>query len=290
MRPAGSVIVFTSLSGAGFGMIVFLALGFPAATGPGAFALWSLACALTVSGLLSSVLHLARPSRAILAFSQWSSSWLSREGILALAALLAAAPVALGQILAAWQWLALDIAAASLALLTVFSTAMIYTQLRAVPRWNMAVTPLLFLVHSLASGAVLTGRGWWAVLLLALLGALQVATWHLGGRRFARVGATLASATGQPDAAAIRLFERSHTARDWVMQEMAGRIGRKQSRKLRVIGLALVAVLPALVLAAAPGSLIATALAAILHLAGTLICRWLFFAEAEHVAGLYYGG
>jgi DMSO reductase anchor subunit len=29
--------------------------------------------------------------------------------------------------------------------------------------------------------------------------------------------------------------------------------------------------------------------AALLHVAGGLACRWLFFAEAEHAVGLYYG-
>ena len=49
------------------------------------------------------------------------------------------------------------------------------------------------------------------------------------------------------------------------------------------------AVLPALILAALPAGILATALAATLHLAGALAQRWLFFAEAEHVVGLYYG-
>lgn len=30
-------------------------------------------------------------------------------------------------------------------------------------------------------------------------------------------------------------------------------------------------------------------LAGVLHLAGAMAARWLFFAEAEHVVGLYYG-
>ena len=289
MRPAGSVITLTSLSGAGFGMMVWLALGRPAVTGWSAFWLWFLAYGLAVSGLLASVLHLARPSRAIHAFSQWKTSWLSREGILSVAALVSAALVAAAQMFLERNWLLPGIACAVLALLTVFSTAMIYAAIRAVPRWNTVWTPVLYLTHALASGAVLTGQGWWAALLLLCLGGVQIATWIEGGRRFARVGATLASATGQPDATAIRLFERSHTARDWVMQEMAFRIARKHLRKLRIIGLALVSALPALLLILAPGSLIAATLAAALHLTGTFVCRWLFFAEAEHVVGLYYG-
>lgn len=289
MKPAASVIIFTSLSGAGFGMMIYLALGFPPTTGWSAFWLWCLAYGLAVSGLLSSVLHLARPSRAIHSFSQWSSSWLSREGIAAVAALLFAAPVAIMQIFLSDQAVVTGILASLLALVTIFSTAMIYAQLRSVPRWNMHWTPVLFLTHALASGAVLTGRGWLAVVLLLVLGAVQMAVWHFGDRRFAEVGATLNSATGQPDAAAIRLFERSHTARDWVMQEFAFRVARKHLGKLRIAGLVLLSPLPAAVIALAPSSLTATIAAAVLHLAGTLTCRWLFFAEAEHVVGLYYG-
>ena len=34
---------------------------------------------------------------------------------------------------------------------------------------------------------------------------------------------------------------------------------------------------------------LARLLAVISHVAGILASRWLFFAEAEHVVGLYYG-
>jgi DMSO reductase anchor subunit len=34
---------------------------------------------------------------------------------------------------------------------------------------------------------------------------------------------------------------------------------------------------------------LAHAIAALCHLIGALAARWLFFAEAEHVVGLYYG-
>ena len=35
--------------------------------------------------------------------------------------------------------------------------------------------------------------------------------------------------------------------------------------------------------------MIAGTTAALSHVAGTLVLRWLFFAEAEHAVGLYYG-
>ncbi len=64
-------------------------------------------------------------------------------------------------------------------------------------------------------------------------------------------------------------------------------VGRRHALKLRVIGFLLAVLLPlALALAPSPAVL---ATAALLHAAGMLVLRWLFFAEAEHVVGLYYG-
>ena len=88
MHPAPSVILFTTLSGLGFGLLAFLGLGFPGVTGWVAFVFYAIAYALAVGGLLASTFHLGRPERALKAFSQWRTSWLSREGICAVAALL----------------------------------------------------------------------------------------------------------------------------------------------------------------------------------------------------------
>ena len=47
--------------------------------------------------------------------------------------------------------------------------------------------------------------------------------------------------------------------------------------------------LPGFFLLLAPDSLTAQLIALVSHLTGALAARWLFFAEAEHVVGLYYG-
>jgi sulfite dehydrogenase (quinone) subunit SoeC len=89
MNPAYSVILFTTASGAGYGLLALLGLvGFN--HGPVsifAFGITALfiALALITIGLLSSTLHLGHPERAWRAFSQWRSSWLSREGVAAVA-------------------------------------------------------------------------------------------------------------------------------------------------------------------------------------------------------------
>ena len=87
MHPAPSVIVFTTLSGLGFGLLFWLGLGLPAVTGWVAFFMFLIAYAMAVGGLLASTFHLGRPERAMKAFTQWRSSWLSREGCCAVGAL-----------------------------------------------------------------------------------------------------------------------------------------------------------------------------------------------------------
>src|SRR6476469_547153 len=88
MHPAFSVIFFTTASGAGFGLFAWL--GLMAATGslPSKLATGAMlvvGAMFAVAGLFSSVAHLGQPTRAWRAFSQWRSSWLSREGVLATA-------------------------------------------------------------------------------------------------------------------------------------------------------------------------------------------------------------
>ena len=87
MHPAYSVILFTTASGAGYGLLAWLALagvlGWVDADPWLGFAGFGLALALITAGLLSSTAHLGRPERAWRAFSQWRTSWLSREGVLA---------------------------------------------------------------------------------------------------------------------------------------------------------------------------------------------------------------
>ena len=55
-----------------------------------------LALALITAGLLSSTLHLGHPERAWRAFSQWRSSWLSREGVASVATYVPAVIFAFG--------------------------------------------------------------------------------------------------------------------------------------------------------------------------------------------------
>lgn len=286
MHPALSVIFFTVLSGAGFGFLFMLDAGVLRPTGLGALPAFVLAYGLAIAGLLSSTLHLGNPQRALRAFTQWRTSWLSREGWAAVAALAVSAPAALGALGGRVPGLT-GAAGAALCLLTILCTSMIYAQLKTVPRWSHWTTPALFLAYAACGGALLSGRTLLAFVACLVLALVLLLSFRLGDRQFARRGSTLASATGLgPE---VRPFAPPHTSPNYVMREMIHVVGRKHARKLRVSAVALSAILPALLLILLPGGLAAGIPAFALHLAGAFVQRWLFFAEAEHVVSHYYG-
>lgn len=289
MNPAPSVILFTTLSGLGFGLLAFLSTGLVAVHGLHAFFFWAAGYALAVGGLALSTLHLGNPQRALLAFSQWRSSWLSREAVAAVATLLWLAPVALS------QWLGFDwspfwgLVGAILCAATIFTTSMIYAQLKTVPRWNTWITPVMFQSFALAGGAILAGQRPVALVALAALAVVQALVWRIGDGRFAQLGASIGTATGLGSIGTVRVFEQPHTSPNYLMREMIHVVGRKHAQKLRIITLLFAVVLPLMLLVLAPGGPTALLCAAALHLLGAVTSRWLFFAQAEHVVGLYYG-
>lgn len=288
MHPAPSVIIFTTLSGLGFGLLVFLGLGMPDVTGMTAFIFFAIAYVLAVGGLAASTFHLGHPERAWKAFSQWRSSWLSREGICAVAALLVMAIYGAGLVFADTALPVIGWIGAALSLATVFTTSMIYAQMKTVPRWHIPWTPAYFLTLSLAGGALLAGQVTLAIVLLALAAVITVATWIIGDGAFAASGTDMETATGLGSIGQVRAFEPPHTGTNYLMREFIHVVGRKHSTNLRIIAAILAFALP-IVLLLLPFGHVLAAVAVISHIAGVSVARWLFFAEAEHVVGLYYG-
>ena len=288
MHPAPSVIFFTTFSGLGFGLLVWLGLGFPDVTGWVAFVFFALAYLMAVGGLMASTFHLGRPERAVKAFSQWRSSWLSREAWCAVGALVTMGIYGAGLVFFDSRIALVGLLGSALSLATVFTTSMIYTQLKTIPRWNMSITPVKFLSISLAGGAMLSDQINVALVLLLVAGAVQLLTWQQGDKALAGSGTTLGTATGLGDRGKVRAFEPPHTGTNYLLKEFVHVIGRKHATKLRLIALVLMVGLP-IVLLLLPFSHFFVALALASHVAGVLTARWLFFAEAEHVVGLYYG-
>lgn len=288
MHPARSLILFTSLSGLGFGLLVFLGLGLPPVSGWVAFVYFALAFGLAGGGLMASTFHLGHPERALKAFTQWRSSWLSREAWLASLTLIlggfyAAAIVFLDLRITLLGWLL-----SAAALVTVYATSMIYAQLKTVPRWNHWSTSALFVALALTGGALMSGVIWASVLGLGLAGSLQIYAWGHGDRALGESGTDLATATGLGGIGSVRSFEPPHTGGNYLTKEMVFVVARRHSRILRMVAIGLAFAAPATFLAL-PFHHVFAGLALLSHIAGVFILRWLFFAEAEHVVGLYYG-
>ena len=288
MHPAPSVIIFTTFSGLGFGLLFWLGLDTTPPTGWVAFVFWLIAYVMAVGGLLASTFHLGHPERFLKAFTQWRSSWLSREGIAAVATLVLMGLYGLGIVFFGTAWQPLGYLGAIGALATVYTTSMIYAQMKTVPRWHSGLTPAMFLSVSLAGGALLKGYSTLALLLIIVAGIVLIMSWIEGDKAFENSGTTMATATGLGDIGSVRAFEPPHTGTNYLMREFIHVVGRKHSHKLRMISFGLAIVLPVILLLL-PFSHWIALIAVISHIAGVLASRWLFFAEAEHVVGLYYG-
>ncbi len=308
MHPALSVILFTSASGGGYAMLALLGLfgagGVLSAdplSGWVAF-IWSLG--MVSIGLISSTLHLSHPERAWRAFSQWRSSWLSREGVLAVFTFLPAGIYAIGWLLLGeiWRWAGLLLSLSAVA--TICATAMIYASLKPIRAWNNLWTLPGYVAMALASGAL-----WftlWAELMpaphkpaydFAAIGLVASAAIKLFYWRFLDAGAHAASAesaTGLGSFGKVRMLAAPHTEENYLLKEMGFRTARKHAQKLRRIVLIAGFVLPLIAVLAAllTEHVVDVALlsvAIVLNAVGTVTERWLFFAEAKHTVMLYYG-
>ena len=312
MHPAYSVILFTTASGAGYGLLVLLGLGaaFGVIPPDRMFGLvaFGLAFVLITAGLVSSTAHLGHPERAWRAFSQWRTSWLSREGVLAVATYLPAGVLGIGWVLLGRTDGVFALAgalAAILSMLTVAATGMIYQSLPTIRHWRQGLTTPVYLMLALATGALLltlmlalfgfaiVQAPVGAAALLALAGVLKLAYWRTVDA--SRPLATAESATGLGRFGQVRQFEAPHSQANFVMREMGYAVARKHDVKLRQLVGALLFAAPialCLVSTLVGGALSIAALLAATVAAGIGVVteRWLFFAEAEHVVVAYYGG
>lgn len=310
MHPAFSVIFFTTLSGAGYGLMAWI----------GVSALWKYAIAASIEpmralaipllfatilvgvGLLSSTLHLGKPLRAWRAFSQWRSSWLSREGVMAIVAYVPALGLLLGAVRESAAAMPMLLSAAMIvcALFTVICTAMIYASLKPIPAWRHPLVVPVYMSFALLGGASLlavfpgdASAEHWPIVAIAVFALCSAALKWIYWRAIDRapLPLTRGDAVGLPDRE-LEVFERPHTQDNYLTREMGYVLARKHARKLRAIALILFGAVPVALAALAwcwPASdAAALPLAALSVLLGTLVERWLFFAEAKHLVTLYY--
>jgi DMSO reductase anchor subunit len=311
MHPALSIVFFTTASGAGFALLLLLGLLVPLGLLPLSasfgFAALAAAAVLAAGGLASSVRHLGRPERAWRAFSQWRSSWLSREGVFSVLTFLPAAVFGIG-----WVFFGITsglvglcgILAAALAATTIYCTGMIYASLRPIHQWhNPWVVPNYLALGLMSAFLVLNflvrlwqpraaGMAVAVTILVVVAWCLKEAYWRSIDTTSAP--STVASATLLGSRGKVRMLEPPHTEENYLLKEMGFAIARKHRARLRAIVRLAGFVLPGLLtlLALLVGGMtgvVAAGLAIVGAALGLVAERWLFFAEAKHTVMLYYG-
>ncbi|MEW8053552.1 MAG: DmsC/YnfH family molybdoenzyme membrane anchor subunit [Candidatus Thiodiazotropha sp.] len=321
MHPAFSVILLTTLIGAGQGLFLALYTGqlyslanlLPVQSGT-LYAVGSLiALVLLMAGLVASVFHLGRPERAWRATTQWRTSWLSREVI--------ALPAAMGLIslyglfhYLGWtdplfvisEALPVDITLIVGALGTVATfvlflcTAMIYAGLRFIKAWHTPLTVANFLFLGIASGSMLaaalsaykgtelvTFYATWAVV-ATLLGAVSRGSSLYRNSQF-QCKVDMQSAVGvhhsQLHQKAQGFMGGSFNTREFFHGKSAAAI-----LMIRYLFLLMVFVLPVVLILFAyllESSRLPIVAFAIQYI-GLVLERYHFFAEAKHPQNLYY--
>jgi sulfite dehydrogenase (quinone) subunit SoeC len=307
MNPAFSIIFFSTASGAGFGLLLLVGIAAPLGLVPQSasfgFVILTVAGLLAVAGLLSSTLHLGRPERAWRAFSQWRTSWLSREGVCSILTFFPAAIFGVG-----WLFLGrtdgvvglCGILAAVLAGATIVCTGMIYASLKPIHQWHNRWVVPNYLLLALMAGLLLldlivrfwaqaTGVAATTIVALALAWWLKERYWRFID--ITTAPSTVASATGLGRRGKVRMLEPPHTEENYLLKEMGFRIARKHRARLRLVARVAGFVLPLLatLVALLAASVVSAALAVLSAALGLVVERWLFFAEAKHTVMLYYG-
>ena len=313
MNPAFSVIFFTTLSGAGYGSLTLLGtlslFNWLPLESPFGICATTIAVLMVTIGLLSSTAHLGHPRRAWRALSQWRSSWLSREGVFAV---LSYIPIAIFwfTFLMPEQTHKIKPVASVLIILfpaaTIYCTAKIYSSLKTVKQWNHQLVVPIYLLIGFFDGAVilvvlltvfeisLPYLNYFTVLLGIIAGTLKIYYWRSVDTTDSKSTTSTATGLGNSEQK-VEMLDAPTTSKNFVMREMGYAVARKHSSRLRIISIFTLFVIPIVLIycmtydfnsiSAISLSLLTIVFAGI----GSIIERWLFFAEAKHVAMLYYG-
>jgi DMSO reductase anchor subunit len=308
MHPALSVIFFTVTSGAGYGLFAITCIyNSVSQTNPlgahGVLLSSAIALGLITVGLISSTFHLANPKNAWRAFSRVRTSWLAREGLLAILFY----PVAALYMFTVWKdvggynWLVIiSMLSALWAITTIFSTGMIYACLKTIRQWHNPLTPINYILL----GAMLGGLMFLFIVSMyepVITGLVVTSTYLIIIAAIAKIiyffwigvpaGPTINTATSFTSSM-VRLFDVGHTAGTFLTEEFGYEVARARLIALRWLVFLFAFTVPGLVLWAGVGFMpisVVFAVAVISAFVGVMIERWLFFAEARHVVNLYHG-
>lgn len=322
MHPSFSVILLTTLIGAGQGLFLALYTGqlysafklLPDQDSVQFYAYGSLlVLALLVAGLFASFFHLGRPERAWRSAAMWRTSWLSRE-VIALPALMGTV-VAWG-LIHYFGWnpvlytlrgdIGVDLSllvggAATLLCFGLFlCTGMIYACIKMLQEWATPLTVVNYTLFGGASGFLLATvfAAWqdssmtsffagWSVILTVL--AFLTRSASLIRNTHLRPKSSLQTAIGIRHAQ-IEQKGQGAMAGSFNTREYFHGASERKYKSIKWLFLLLVFPMPlTLVVAGLNTQNVGFLLAAFLvQYVGLLMERWFFFAQANHPQNLYY--
>ncbi len=308
MHPSKSIIFFTVISGTGYG--IFIGLLFNILFIEISYSLnYKLFISLVsflmiVLGLLSSTLHLGHPERAWRAFSQWKSSWLSREGLVSVITFFP-------MVLFYYFWINningyvfLLIILCIFSLLTIFCTGQMYATLKTIPSWNNSLVTPIYIFNGITVGSLfvysinfyfnynifLYEKFIIITIILNLL--LKISYWILIRQK---TNTNIQTAVGIKSKN-ISFFEGPHTGKNYLTTEMINKSNNKNNNFLRLTFCILTFIIPMYMINQYSTLIVdqfilklSMIFVFILALVGMIIERYLFFIQSKHVVGLYYG-
>ena len=313
MHPAFSVIFFTVTSGAGYGLIALLCLFnflyFGMLFDKTNFLIFSgVSVALFTMGLISSTFHLANPKNAWRAFMRFRTSWLAREGLLAI---LFYPTLFLYLILIYFDFykeyfLIMQLYSIYIfffAIVIIYCTGMIYACLKTIPQWNTIWTPINYITIGVYLGSLIfflllsineyNISPYKPILLIVItLAFITKFTYYLSikGPRHGIGQAT--NAAIKLKNTNVRLLDVGHTGGTFLTDEFGYNVAERKLLKIKWFSILAGFFIPFLLIYTYSylfENIFLCIFAVLLSFIGMIAERWLFFAQAKHVVNLYHG-
>jgi len=313
MHPAFSVIFFTVVSGAGYALISLLCLfnflNFGMLIDKNTFFIIAITSAvLFTMGLISSTFHLANPKNAWRAFMRFKTSWLAREGLLA---------ILFYPILALYLYfIYIDMQINNFMLMQYYSfliftisvviiycTGMIYACLKTIPQWNTIWTPINYITIGFALAAlilffILNLNGYdttsyenYILSMIAFSLATKL-TYYFVIRLPKYNIADATNAAVKLKSTNVRLLDVGHTGGTFLTDEFGYKVAERKLFRIKILSILSGFIIPFYLIYTYSfiyENIALCSLAIFLSFIGMISERWLFFAQAKHVVNLYHG-
>ena len=313
MHPAFSVIFFTVVSGAGYALISLLCLfnflNFGMLIDKNTFFIIAITSAvLFTMGLISSTFHLANPKNAWRAFMRFKTSWLAREGLLA---------ILFYPILALYLYfIYIDMQINNFMLMQYYSfliftistviiycTGMIYACLKTIPQWNTIWTPINYITIGFALAALI----FFFILNLNGYDTSSYENYILSMIAFSLVTkliyyfvirlpkyniADATNAAVKLKSTNVRLLDVGHTGGTFLTDEFGYKVAERKLFRIKILSIFSGFIIPFFLIYTYSfiyENIALCSLAIFLSFIGMISERWLFFAQAKHVVNLYHG-